>query len=77
MANKKEYVSKAKTTSIRFTSRASVKVNDSYYTVEATEERMIPDLEDIDLIKEKELLWDSVNADVDGQIEDILKIYKK
>lgn len=77
MANKKEYVSKAKTTSIRFTSRASLKVNDSYYTVEATEERMIPDLENIDLTKEKELLWDSVNADIDGQIEDILETYKK
>lgn len=71
------YISKAKTVSIKFTSRVSVCVDKNYYTVEATEERMIPDLEDIDIAKEKELLWDSINADVDGQIEDILKIYKK
>lgn len=76
MANTK-YESKAKTTSIRFTSRASVKVNDSFYTVECTEERVIPDIEGVDIETERKLLWDTVNAECDGQIEDILKTYKK
>lgn len=77
MAKKTEYQSKAITTNIRFTSRASVKVGDSFYTVECTEERAIPDLECINIEAEREFLWDTVNGEVDGQIEDILKTYKK
>ena len=77
MAKKKEPISKAKTTLIRFTSRASVKIKDNYYTVEATEEKMIPDLPDIDLDMEKQLLWDEVNREVDLQIEDIWNEYNK
>ena len=58
MAKKKseEYISKAKTTAIRFTSRASIKYRDNFYTLECCEERSIPDLPDVDIIKEKELL---------------------
>ena len=74
---KKEYISKAKTVSIQFTSRASIKIGDNYYTVEACEERAIPELPDIDINKERELLWDCVNSECDEQISDILKIYKK
>ena len=77
MAKKTEYQSKAITTNIRFTSRASVKVGDSFYTVECTEERVIPDIEGVNIEAERELLWDTVNGEVDGQIEDILKTYKK
>lgn len=77
MAKKAEYQSVAITTNIRFTSRASVKVGDSFYTVECTEERVIPDLEGVNIEAERELLWDTVNGEVDGQIEDILKTYKK
>ena len=51
---KSEYEVKGKTVSIKFTSRASVKIRDNYYTVEACEERIIPDLEDIDIKLEKE-----------------------
>lgn len=66
-------MTKAKTTAIKFTSRASIKVDDSYYTVEACEERMIPDIEGINLEEERKALWDTVNSEVDNQIEDILK----
>ena len=68
---KTSYESKAKTVSIKFTSRAAVKMGDNFYTVEASEERMIPDIPDIDLATEKQLLWDAVNSEVDGQIDDI------
>ena len=78
---------------IRATSRASVKIGDSYYTVEYSEERVIPQIEkieatnivgenqtetfgDIDIEKERQDLWDIVNSEVDGQIEDILKTFK-
>ena len=77
MAKKKEYISKAKTVSIRFTSRASTKIGDNYYTVEACEERVIPELPDIDMEREKELLWDSVNSECDKQIDDIWEEFKK
>ena len=73
--SKKEYTSKAITTSIRVTSRASVKVGESFYTVEYCEERSIP--EGANLVQERKLLWDEANNECDEQIQDILKVYKK
>lgn len=71
------YEIKAITRTIKATSRASVKVGDSYYTVEYAEERIIPDIEGVEIQKEKQFLWEDVNAECDGQIEDILKTFKK
>lgn len=62
------YESKAKTTTIRATSRASVKIRDNYFTLEYCEERVIPDIEGVDLEQEKAILWDVVNAEVDNQV---------
>ena len=76
MSNDSSYESKAKINAIRATSRASVKIRDNYYTVEYSEERIIPDIEGVDILAEKNLLWDDVNAEVDNQIEDILKSFK-
>lgn len=78
MAGKKketEYQSKAITTSIEFTSRASVKVGESFYTVECCETRSLPP--DADVEKERAILWDIVNGECDAQIQDILKTFKK
>lgn len=72
-----EYTLKAVTTSIRFTSRASVKVGDSFYTIEACEERTIPDLEGVNIEEERSALWDTVNNEVDMQIQDIIKTFRK
>ena len=77
MAKKKEYQSLGVTTSIAVTSRASVKVSDNYYTIEYHEERQIPDLPEVDIVKERKLLWDDCNTEVDNQIEDIIKMYGK
>lgn len=71
------YESKATTKTIKATSRASVAIDKNYYTLEYTEERAIPDLPNIDLLLEKTLLWDEVNAQVDRQIEDVLKTFGK
>lgn len=65
-----------KVTSIRATSRASVKVADSFYTVEYCEERSI-DEEIDDVVEERKKLWDTCNNEVDAQIEDILKSFSK
>lgn len=87
------YEVKATAETIRATSRASVKIGDSYYTVEYSEERVIPQIEkieavnitgeqhtetldDVDIKKERRDLWDTVNSEVDSQIEDILKTFK-
>lgn len=72
----RDYESKAITESIKFTSRASVKIKDCYYTVEACEERVIPEIEGVDIEEERKLLWDTVNTECDNQIQEILQIYK-
>ena len=77
---KEEYVSKARTTSIRFTSRLSTKIptrrGDIFVTVEACEERFIPEGEDVDMEKERQLLWDTVNDECDNQMEDARNILR-
>lgn len=62
------------TTAIRITSRASIKVKDSFYTIEYCEERSIP--EGADLEEERTELWGVCNSEVDNQLEDIIKMSK-
>lgn len=69
------YKSKAITSKIIATSRISKKIGETYYTLEFTEERIIS--EDADVVKEREILWDVVNGEVDKQIEDVYKLLKK
>lgn len=76
MSKKAEYKPLGKVDRIAVTSRASVKVGESFYTVEYHEERVIPDLPEVDIVKERKDLWDTCNAECDNQIEDILKTYK-
>ena len=72
MATKKkteEYKSKAVTVSIKAISRVSRKmIDDNFYTLEYAEERSVP--EDADLVKERALLWDTVNGEVDQMMAD-------
>lgn len=63
---------KAIITKISASSRASVKIKDNFYTIEYSEERAIPDIADIDIEKERALLWDTVNGECDKQVEEIL-----
>ena len=72
-----EYTSKAIVTKIQATSRVAIKIRDNYYTVEYLEERMIPDVPDIDLDAERTMLFNAVNAEVDRQAEDIVKSFQK
>ena len=72
------------TTSIRATSRASVKIRDNFFTVEYCEERSVhfdPTSDrtkwDEELAEQRQKLWDDCNAEVDNQIEDIYKMQKK
>lgn len=75
MASKK---SKATTTSIKFTSRISLKIGDNFYTLEACEERSLPEgLTEAQVASEREMLWDTVNTEVDKQAEIAWKQGKK
>ena len=72
---------KVKTTVIKATSRASVKIRDNYFTVEYSEERVVDyaDDEEVDeekLQAERQNLWDTCNNEIDNQIEDIKKYCK-
>ena len=61
-----------KTTSIKFTSRASVKLNDSYFTFESTIEKQCPEnYSEEDYIQAKQKLWDECNTEIDNQIIEI------
>ena len=71
----REYQSKAKITKISAISRASVKIRDSFYTVEYGEERAIPE-GDVDIEKEREELWYTVNDECDRQIDQIIQEFK-
>ena len=75
MAKSKEYESKAITTTIQASSRASIKVGDNFYTIEWSEERSIP--EDANIEEERKLLWETANGEVDNQITEILEAYGK
>lgn len=72
-----DYEVKGVPTKITATSRVAIKIKDNYYTVECSEERAIPDVAGVDMEKERQALFDSVNATVDGQIEDIYNTFKK
>ena len=75
-----EYIPKAKPTVIKFTSRASVKIvnnGDHYYTIEYGEERQIDNFDEVDIDKERQLLIDDCNNQVDRQIEEIVKTFLK
>ena len=71
------YEVKGVTTKITATSRVAIKLKDNYYTVECSEERSIPDVEGVDIEKERQALFDDVNSTVDMQIEDIYNTFKK
>lgn len=65
----------AKTTTIRATSRISTKIHDTFYTFEYSEERQIEEGDNLE--EEREKLWDTCNGEVDNQVEETLKMYKK
>lgn len=64
----------AQTTLIKAISRASIKIGDSFYTVEYGEERSTEPNEDLE--ESRASLWESCNGEVDRQIEEIMDMYK-
>jgi hypothetical protein len=71
------YEVKGVTTKITATSRCAIKIRDNYYTCELSEERAMPESSEIDLNKEYEALFDSINSEIDRQIQDIVNTFAK
>lgn len=64
----------SKTTVIKCSSRASVKIKDNFYTIEYGEERTLDPEDNIE--EERKMLWDDCNGEVDTQVEEILRQFK-
>ena len=71
------YEPKAVITTIKATARASIKVYDNFYTMEYCEERVIPDVEGVNIEFEKQALWNTVLAEVDNQAEQTEQAVKR
>lgn len=69
------YEIKGRPTKISATSRSAICIKNNYYTIEASEERSIPET-DADMGKEYEALFNEVNDVVDAQMQDIIKTFK-
>lgn len=66
------------TTSIKFTSRASIKIKDSYYTFESVIEKRCPETyTEEEYEKAKQDLWDECHGEVDKQIEQTVEFLKQ
>lgn len=59
-AKKEVYVQKAVTTGISADVKMTIKIRDNYYSVNAHEDRTVPDSPDVNLHKEWVLLYNSV-----------------
>ena len=70
------YEVKGKTTKIVGTSRCAIKVKDNYYTVELSAERALPDEEGVIIDEEYKALFNSINTEVDRQMQEILDTFK-
>lgn len=66
-----------KTTKIQFSSRASVKIGDSFFTFEAVIEKQADGAEPLTQEEyeiTKQQLWEECHAEVDKQIQDVKAI---
>ena len=74
---KKKYESVAVPKTFGAASRASVKIENNFYTFEASMTKEIPaGAKNLDMDREWEILWDELNEEVDNQILETEKIYK-
>lgn len=68
------YTPQSVTTSIKAESGLSIETKKGWYRFTYSEERIVPETADID--KERELLWNDVNREVDRQAEEVQLMLK-
>jgi hypothetical protein len=74
---KRQSRKKVSTVEIKASSRVSVMIKDTHYTMEYTETRSVPKtLNAEELQEQRDLLWDAVNGEVDNQVKDVFKLKK-
>lgn len=71
------YESKATIKTIKAESKTTIKIRDNFYSVTYSEERSLPDTDDVDFDAERALLWNDVNKVVDEQAEEIVRTFAK
>lgn len=59
---------------IKATSRISTKINDTFYTFEYSEERLLEENDDVE--SERSKLWDTCHSQVDAQVEEVVDLVK-
>ena len=72
----KGYESKATVTTIKATSKVTLKIKDNFFSVEYAEERTVPDVDGVDIDAERECLFEDVNNVVDTQANEIRKTFR-
>lgn len=60
-----------KVVSMRYTSGATIKKGDNYFKFIAEEEWDVSQISDLAIQDTREMLWAKLNAEIDGQIEDL------
>lgn len=68
------YTIQSITTSIKAESGLSIETKKGWYRFSYSEERIVPETADIN--KERELLWNDVNKEVDRQVEEVQLMLK-
>lgn len=68
---------KSETTEIKVTSKATVQIGTAWYSFEASKNREMLGLSDDEVDKEQDRLWNSVNGQVDNQIQQAIEANKK
>lgn len=72
-----EYRQQGKTIKISGMSKATVQIKNNYYSFSYSEERELPEDDTrTNIEKERELLWETLNSEVDKQIDQIMELYK-
>lgn len=77
MANPKKYTPKSIVKEFHVTSRASVKIDNEFYTFEYSETRYLDSPEEVNMDKETTNAWDYAHSQVDKQVREIVELGKK
>ena len=71
-----EPVENVQTVEIRADSSATVEINKKWFKVSYGETRIINNPQAVDMNEERQKIWDTVNGEVDTQIQDIMESFK-
>ena len=71
-----EPIENVQTVEIRADSSATVEINKKWFKVSYGETRIINNPQAVDMNEERQKIWDTVNSEVDKQIQDIIESFK-